>query len=131
MVKTFARFFVFARGRIVGKAEEGAKEKHIQSFVKKTNGKRGSLRAIRAIIKHSRDDPEYEGGKRGVRPGRSSSHDLLCWKRLVLGPERLERWIVRSAAPLRVSCAANDARDLSPSPPRTLHLGAFVALVYR
>ena len=32
----FARFFVFARGRVVGKAEEGASHK-------KKDGRRGSL----------------------------------------------------------------------------------------
>ena len=39
MVKTFARFSTFARGRIVGKAEEGAKEADIRRTVKKTDGR--------------------------------------------------------------------------------------------
>ena len=80
MVKTFARFSVFARGRIVGKAEEGAKEKNIQSSVKKTNGKRGSLRAIRAIIKHSRDDPRRSRVDAASRPrgGRGAAPASWC-----------------------------------------------------
>ena len=39
MVKTFARSSTFARGRIVGKAEEGAKEADIRRTVKKTDGR--------------------------------------------------------------------------------------------
>ena len=91
MVKTFARFSVFARGRIVGKAEEGAKEKNIQSSVKKTNGKRGSLRAIRAIIKHSRDDPEYEGVPRQRRGAVRRSLRRTCRGRIKAAhPGRIE-----------------------------------------
>ena len=70
MVKTFARFSTFARGRIVGKAEEGAKEADIRRTVKKTDGRRGSLRAIRTIIQHARKNPDYEGANSsaGGRP---------------------------------------------------------------
>ena len=104
MVKTFARFSVFARGRIVGKAEEGAKEKNIQSSVKKTNGKRGSLRAIRAIIKHSRDDPELEGGKRGVKSiqDHGEAASMPRQGRVEAGVPRQRRGAVRRA--LRSTC---------------------------
>ena len=39
----FARFSVFARGRIAGKAEEGASHKKIRRIVLKKDGRRGSL----------------------------------------------------------------------------------------
>ena len=61
MVKTFARFSTFARGRIVGKAEEGAKEADIRRTVKKTDGRCGGLRSIQTIIQHARKNPDYEG----------------------------------------------------------------------
>ena len=38
-----ARFSVFARGRIVGKAEEGASHKKIRRIALKKDGRRGSL----------------------------------------------------------------------------------------
>ena len=49
----FARFSVFARGRIVGKAEEGASQKKIRRTVLKKDGRRGSLRAIQGIIEQN------------------------------------------------------------------------------
>ena len=66
----FARFSVFARGRIVGKAEEGASQKKIRRTVLKKDGRRGSLRAIQGIIEHSRKEPGYDGSdsSAGGRP---------------------------------------------------------------
>ena len=75
MVKTFARFSTFTRGRIVGMADAGAKRSAILKEVRKTDGKRGSARAIRATLRHSRNDPEYDGtnSRAGGRPKKLSS----------------------------------------------------------
>ena len=85
MVKTFARFSTFARGRIVGKAEEGAKEADIRRTVKKTDGRRGSLRAIRTIIQHARKNPDDEGANSsaGGRPRKLTHLEEQRVKRLV------------------------------------------------
>lgn len=57
MVKSFVRFSPFARGKIVGKAEEGAPVKKIRKTVLKRDGKRGSERAIKAVLAKARADP--------------------------------------------------------------------------
>ena len=49
MVKTSARFTSFARGRIVGKAEEGARQEKIRKQVLKKDGTRASVRAIQGV----------------------------------------------------------------------------------
>ena len=49
MVKTFHRFSQFARGRIMGKAEEGAKQSKIRKHVLKKDGKMASIRAIQGV----------------------------------------------------------------------------------
>ena len=78
-------FSTFARGRIVGKAEEGAKEADIRRTVKKTDGRRGSLRAIRTIIQHARKKPDYEGANSsaGGRPRKLTHLEEQRVKRLV------------------------------------------------
>ena len=53
----YGRFSPFMRGRIVGKAEEGAAHSNIRNACLKRDGKKGSLRAIRAIAAHAREDP--------------------------------------------------------------------------
>ena len=50
MVKTSARFSPFARGRIAGKAEEGAGREKIRREVLKKDGTRASLRAIQGVL---------------------------------------------------------------------------------
>ena len=52
-----ARFSAFSRGRIVGKAEEGAPRKKIRASVLKTDGTPSSLRAIDKVLAHSRSIP--------------------------------------------------------------------------
>ena len=74
----FARFSVFARGRIVGKAEEGASQQRIRRTVLKKDGRRGSLRAIQGIIEHSRKKPDYDGTSGWVtRNSCNLRHSLL------------------------------------------------------
>lgn len=50
MVKSFARFSPFSRGRIIGKAEEGARRKKIRKEVRKKDGKQASFRAIDGVV---------------------------------------------------------------------------------
>ena len=61
MVKSFARFSPFSRGRIIGKAEEGASRKKIRKEVRKKDGKQASFRAIDGVLQHHRSDPEWQG----------------------------------------------------------------------
>ena len=68
--KSFARFSPLARGRIVGKAEEGAPRSRIRKEVLKKDGKRAKLRAIDAVIARIRADPNWDGrdSSAGGRP---------------------------------------------------------------
>ena len=56
MVKSVARCSPFARGRIVGKAEEGASRQRIRKEVLKKDGRRAILQAIGGVLKHARAD---------------------------------------------------------------------------
>ena len=58
---SFARFSSFARGRIVGRAEEGAGTQKIRKTVLKQDGRRGSLRAIEAVVAKARAEPKWQG----------------------------------------------------------------------
>ena len=52
-MKSRARCTAFARGRIVGKAEEGAGRAIIRKHVLKRDEKRAGLRAIAHILEHA------------------------------------------------------------------------------
>ena len=71
---SFARFSSFARGRIVGRAEEGAGTQKIRKTVLKQDGRRGSLRAIEAVVAKARADPKWQGenSSAGGRPPSAS-----------------------------------------------------------
>ena len=64
MVKSFARFSTFQRGRIIGQAEIGASRKHIRKTCRETDGKQAGMRVIESIIA-DRDDPDYDGSGAG------------------------------------------------------------------
>ena len=70
MAKSTARFTPFARGRIVGKAEEGASRRKICSEVFKKDGKRATLRAVGGVLNHAKADPKWQGenSSAGGRP---------------------------------------------------------------
>ena len=53
MGKSTARFTPFARGRIVGKAEEGASRSKIRKEVRKKDGSRAALQAIDRVLNHA------------------------------------------------------------------------------
>ena len=78
MVKSFARFTSFARGKIVGKAEEGASRNNIRKEVRKKDGKRASLKAIDQVLAHARQDPNWQGtdSVAGGRPQELRAADL-------------------------------------------------------
>ena len=85
MVKSCVRFTPFDRGRIVGKAEEGASAKKIRQTVRKKDGTRGTVRAINAICAKARADPEWKGrdSAAGGRPQELSPHEETTLKRLM------------------------------------------------
>ena len=61
MGKSYDRFSVFGRGKIVGKAEARVPVKEIRKTVRKRDGTRGSERAIKGIIAKARANPDWEG----------------------------------------------------------------------
>jgi hypothetical protein len=67
---SFARFTPFSRGKIVGKAEEGASTKAIRKTVLKKDGRLASLRAIDAVVAKAKSDPSWQGedSSAGGRP---------------------------------------------------------------
>jgi hypothetical protein len=82
MVKSFARFSPFSRGRIIGKAEEGASRKKIRKEVRKKDGKQASFRAIDGVLQHHRSDPEWQGedSAAGGRPQEFSGEETSKMK---------------------------------------------------
>ena len=84
MVKSFARFSKFQRGKICGKAEEGASRSKIRKACLKKDGKRANIRAIDAIIAHGQD-PEYEGedSRAGGRPRELAESEEQKLKKLI------------------------------------------------
>ena len=85
MVKSFARFCAFSRGKIVGKAEEGASREKIRKDVLKKNGKKASLRAIDGILAHARADPKWQGEEiiSGGRPEDLTSKEKRTITKLI------------------------------------------------
>ena len=85
MVKSCARFTHFDRGRIVGKAEEGASAKKIRQTVRKKDATHGTVRAINAISAKARADPKWKGrdSAAGGRPKKLSPHEVAKLKKLM------------------------------------------------
>ena len=85
MAKSFARLSPFARGKIVGKASEGAPAGRIRKQVRKKDGKMCSARAIRSLVKKAREDPSYDGidSSAGGRPQEFSSDEKRKLKKLI------------------------------------------------
>ena len=59
MGKSFARFTPFARGSIVGKAEEGADRRKIRKDVRKKDGKMASIKFVDKVLADARADPHW------------------------------------------------------------------------
>ena len=80
-----ARFSAFSRGRIVGKAEEGAPRKKIRASVLKTDDTPSSLRAIDKVLAHARNDPDWDGtnSKAGGRPPELNPAELCTLKKFI------------------------------------------------
>lgn len=85
MAKSFARFSCFARGRIVGKAEEGASRSKIRRTVRKRDGTCGSERAIKGILAKARANPKWEGedSAAGGRPQELTESEQAALKKLM------------------------------------------------
>ena len=82
---SFSRFSSFARGKIVGKAEEGVTEERIRDTVRKKDGTRGSVRGIRAVVAKARADPAWDGqdSRAGGRPCALTAEDTAALKQLI------------------------------------------------
>ena len=67
---SMARFSAFARGKTVGKAEEGAPRERIRASVLKKDGTKSSMRSIDHVLARARNDPVWQGehSKAGGRP---------------------------------------------------------------
>jgi len=92
MVKSFARFSAFQRGRIVGQAEAGASRKHIRKTCRKIDGRQAGMRAIDATVAH-RGDPEYDGtnSSAGGRPRELTKQEQDKLKKLIVDEVGLAR----------------------------------------
>ena len=67
---TFARMDAFARGGVAALARRGVPAKQIAKLVRKKDGTRPSVEAVRVAAKASRDDPSWRGedSRAGGRP---------------------------------------------------------------
>ena len=85
MGKSAARFTPFARGRIVGKFEEGAPRKRILHTVRKKDGKKATPRAIDKVLAHVRADSSWQGedSQAGGRPQALTAAEVSQLKRLI------------------------------------------------
>ena len=85
MAKSVARFTPFARGRIVGKAEEGASRRRIRKEVLKKDGQRATLQSIGGVLSHARADPAWQGrdSAAGGRPQELDDAEVRKLKKLV------------------------------------------------
>ena len=82
---SFARFTPFARGKIVGKAEEGVPSARIRMSVLKKDGTLGSQRAIQHVVAKDKADPEWEGvdSSAGGRPRELCEAEVQALKQLI------------------------------------------------
>ena len=89
----YTRFTPFARGRIVGKAEEGASRKDIRKTVLKKDGKKASLGVIDYVLDHARDDPYWQGedSVAGGQPQELNAKELRKLKDLIHAEVRLAK----------------------------------------
>ena len=81
----FSRFSTFARGRIVGKREEGASRESIRKTVLKKDGKRATLRSIDGVLATAHDNPEWQGkdSSAGGRPQELDDKELAKIRKLI------------------------------------------------
>ena len=84
MGKSTARFTPFARGRIVGKAEEGAARSKIRKEVRKKDGKMATHQSIAVVLERAKTDPAWQGkdSKAGGRPQELDSKEIQKLKKL-------------------------------------------------
>lgn len=82
---SFARFTPFSRGKIVGKAKEGASTKAIRKTVLKKDGRLASLRAIDAVVAKANSDPSWQGedSSAGGRPPAFTPSQVCELKKLI------------------------------------------------
>ena len=92
MVKSFARFTPFWRGRIVGQAEAGEPRKNIRKNIRKKDGSCAGMRAIDALIAHGKDK-KYDGedSKAGGRPRELTEQEEALLKKLIIDEVGLAR----------------------------------------
>ena len=83
MVKSFARFTPFWRGRIIRQSEAGEPRKNIRKNIRKKDGSCAGMRAIDALIAHGKDK-KYDGedSKAGGRPRELTGQEEALLKKL-------------------------------------------------
>ena len=66
----YARLDAFARGQIVALAKAGWRAARIRRTVRKPNGRRATVQAVRRTIRKAARDPQWRGGRvpAGGRP---------------------------------------------------------------
>ena len=92
MVKSFARFTPFWRGRIIRQAEAGEPRKNIRKNIRKKDGSCAGMRAIDALIAHGKDK-KYDGEDSKVRgrPRELTEQEEASLKKLIIDEVGLAR----------------------------------------
>ena len=92
MVKSFARFTPFWRGRIIRQAEAGEPRKNIRKNIRKKDGSCAGMRAIDALIAHG-TDKKYVGedSKAGGRLRELTEQEEASLKKLIIDEVGLAR----------------------------------------
>ena len=92
MVKSFARFTPFWRGRIIRQAEAGKLRKNIRKNIRKKDGSCAGMRAIDALIAHGKDK-KYDGEdiKARGRPRELMEQEEASLKKLIIDEVCLAR----------------------------------------
>ena len=92
MVKSFARFTPFWRGRIIRQAEAGEPRKNIRKNIRKKDGSCAGMRAIDALIAHGKDK-KYDGedSKARGRPRELTEQEEASLKKLIIDEVGLAR----------------------------------------
>jgi hypothetical protein len=83
---SFARLSPWAKGRIIGMRQEGAKREDIALEVQRKDGSSPSLCTVDAVVARFEKDPEWDGCEERTAGGPSASKHLTPWSKMLVRP---------------------------------------------